>query len=1092
MANWSNLKDTVASVIKSNGNQEITGQVLQNVLNTIINNIGANYTFKGLATTTTNPGTPDGYVMYFAGTKGTYTNFGGTTLDGQNLHMFLWHDNAWENVDTGVGLSSSVDESISELYEITSLQSRSIRGLETKIGSDDYKEYNNMGYINKTSGQFSQTSEIYTPYGWHTTDFIPVVEGQVVIYDNWVHDSTTHLACYDSSQRYLRDLSIIGIPAGSVESGTFIVPAGVGFIRATNYNSNYPNPSLAVCTDKLTDLSRELNTKLKNAIDEINNSVDEKMGGFLDFEYSINGYIATSDGQYREYPEGSGWHVTDFIPVVKDVAITYKSYSYGSFTVACYNSNKQFLRDVSLLADADEVTSGTFIVPEGVSFVRSSCYFSKAPERYFRQDNSKFIQLQKELAAGLNLTYDKTLKDNIVYKHFLRMPYNFKGKKLLFCGDSITRGYINGSTTTTEGYPKLFSNLVGATFTNVGVGGATITSTSSYAKILDQVKQYNSSYDVVFIAGGVNDWQAGISMEAFKQAVRTMCSYINANYETTTPVIFIAPINQGGWETTHVINPVDTLQAFRNALTHEVLMNDVHGRFSVVQGSEFIFPTVNDDPDYIAQMFGDKLHPSLEGYKLYAKSLFSVLCAGNQSIIDVVYGVQTEINTLSDSINNSVLPAINGGATEEPYGYDDIASFLGQNNTETTHFWNVDRSKSSTGRVVKIRYKAKEGTTNFFKVTQGSSISSCVFEQIASVTTSSEDNGKIKTIDVDVQLEADQYIGINGALFYAHSDISDNFVYYYIGNAVNSTNKRQIAYEVLYSGHREGLVKDVEALKEKVSKISSSPYEVIVDANGNGNYTTIHDALIGTYGLDSAEHPVTIRVNPGVYNERPMQGVFYPYGYGRHLSIVGTDKAGTIIQSKNSYYYPQVQDGSCIKVAGNVYIANLTLISSDEEYQEPAGTEYTNRHHSYCIHIDSQAWPGDVTEINNCVMINHHNCCIGAGIKEGHTLKIVNCEMKSHLMYKNESYGSATIYAHDANGDTSDPATEHLYIKNCVIESDADLAIKVKSVYQAKIKCSFINNLCTHTGAGQGIEMTSGYVSKTDICFGNNLPQMNN
>ena len=59
MANWQILKAAIADVIKTNGNQEITGQVLQNVLNNIVSSIGENATFAGVATPETNPGTPD-------------------------------------------------------------------------------------------------------------------------------------------------------------------------------------------------------------------------------------------------------------------------------------------------------------------------------------------------------------------------------------------------------------------------------------------------------------------------------------------------------------------------------------------------------------------------------------------------------------------------------------------------------------------------------------------------------------------------------------------------------------------------------------------------------------------------------------------------------------------------------------------------------------------------------------------------------------------------------------------------------------------------------------------------------------------------
>lgn len=66
MAKWSDLKAAIAQIIKTNGNQEITGRLLQNVLNNIVSSVGENSTFAGIATPSTNPGTPDGPVFYLA------------------------------------------------------------------------------------------------------------------------------------------------------------------------------------------------------------------------------------------------------------------------------------------------------------------------------------------------------------------------------------------------------------------------------------------------------------------------------------------------------------------------------------------------------------------------------------------------------------------------------------------------------------------------------------------------------------------------------------------------------------------------------------------------------------------------------------------------------------------------------------------------------------------------------------------------------------------------------------------------------------------------------------------------------------------
>lgn len=95
MANWTILKEAIASVIKTNDNQEITGQLLQNALNNIITNVGENATFAGIATPTTNPGTPDGPVFYIATTAGSYSNFGSLEVSKGETAILQWNNGTW-------------------------------------------------------------------------------------------------------------------------------------------------------------------------------------------------------------------------------------------------------------------------------------------------------------------------------------------------------------------------------------------------------------------------------------------------------------------------------------------------------------------------------------------------------------------------------------------------------------------------------------------------------------------------------------------------------------------------------------------------------------------------------------------------------------------------------------------------------------------------------------------------------------------------------------------------------------------------------------------------------------------------------------
>lgn len=81
MANYVELKAAIAQVIKTNGNEEITGQALQDVLNTIINTVGYGSSYMGVANPTTDPGLPpDSNVFYLAFEPGIYTNFENLTV----------------------------------------------------------------------------------------------------------------------------------------------------------------------------------------------------------------------------------------------------------------------------------------------------------------------------------------------------------------------------------------------------------------------------------------------------------------------------------------------------------------------------------------------------------------------------------------------------------------------------------------------------------------------------------------------------------------------------------------------------------------------------------------------------------------------------------------------------------------------------------------------------------------------------------------------------------------------------------------------------------------------------------------------------
>lgn len=101
MGGYTKLKAAIAAAIKANGNNEITGAIMQVVLNTIVSTVGANSTFVGIANKNTNPGTPDGNVFYIAYEAGKYVNFGGIQID-DSVFILQNKNDSWESVDIGI------------------------------------------------------------------------------------------------------------------------------------------------------------------------------------------------------------------------------------------------------------------------------------------------------------------------------------------------------------------------------------------------------------------------------------------------------------------------------------------------------------------------------------------------------------------------------------------------------------------------------------------------------------------------------------------------------------------------------------------------------------------------------------------------------------------------------------------------------------------------------------------------------------------------------------------------------------------------------------------------------------------------------
>lgn len=108
MSNYSNTKATIAANVYTNHNNEVTAAMVKAGINAVVDTlIAGGFLYKGVATTSTNPGSPDANVFYIATAPGTYTNFGSLVVNDGEVAI-LKYNGSWTKEVTGAATSAEV------------------------------------------------------------------------------------------------------------------------------------------------------------------------------------------------------------------------------------------------------------------------------------------------------------------------------------------------------------------------------------------------------------------------------------------------------------------------------------------------------------------------------------------------------------------------------------------------------------------------------------------------------------------------------------------------------------------------------------------------------------------------------------------------------------------------------------------------------------------------------------------------------------------------------------------------------------------------------------------------------------------------
>ena len=625
MANYATLKAAIAAVIKQNGNKEITGDLLQQQLLAMVNSLGVGYQYVGIATPDTNPGTPDQNVYYIAATTGTYINFNNIVVDNQ-IAILKWNG-TWTKETTGIiigcdympqlksqnliksgGVYDAIfDESI-KINEILGVQEINLsdweQGAWDQNGNSILTQYN---FIHRT------IVDISSFVGF---DIIIRISSYDQIYCVFKDKNNNKISSFQTRENYLAFTKIR-------------VPNGSDKLYISNYDGSTGMPTEMV---KLC-VFPELISGGKIYSESYGLEEQEIIPIFADgycLSVAANGYSITQSEYETEsilnFPDGVKEGEQYILRLEEpDISDSLKR-NYFIFEqspgISAIKGN-EIPNYVHKLRGGNTWSEWQIIIPRGCTkFYSATSVHEQSLVHVYKVGRKSLWWLEFDLERQ-SLDVKRQLRNVLAFPSFLMdsiyKPITFNGKTLVAFGDSITYGYTSGTTTTENPYIKLFCAAANATLSNKAVSGSTIIHRNSN-DIIDKILAFNGSADIIWIAGGTNDFDLGLTIghwgdatnETLYGALKIICEYLNANYPNAK-IIWMTPVPYPNEQNrTHAYNNLDYYtQAIFEVATY-------YGH-SVICGKTLGMP--NYPGAWSSLMCQDGQHPTELGHRLMARSL---------------------------------------------------------------------------------------------------------------------------------------------------------------------------------------------------------------------------------------------------------------------------------------------------------------------------------------------------------------------------------------------------------------------------------------------------------------------------------------
>lgn len=563
MANYETLKAAIQSVVKTNGNNEITGALLQQSLLAMINSLGNGYQYIGIAKTTTKPGTPDQNVFYIASEIGTYPNFDGLAVSDGEVAI-LKYNGSWTKEITGAATKDYV-EAIGKVIELFGIATH-WNMVSTTGWQVGYKMYNTAEKRIKTCGSVSESGGVvsWSDQSTPRTDCVYICGGRLYVWNGNDLIDVTFIAETGADFAEAVAKKFVGgvLTPVSVEDGYLDVSGNlkpsaewktrkydirdqrVVFISGSDTNFS------ALCAqydenDKVLSVFNPIpagsSENFVNVLIPVFNATYLKVSGRPDSVDSSCRIVFQGDVAQKQYvDEELEKRITkDELPnisIQKTIDI-----EQGSLNNIGKFASLQRIRSVDFIASDGQLVLNCnngfgYRVYEYSSdsfndFIRNNLYDNGGLNTFTPQSNTTYIRFVFLKTNGNDITVSEfgdicfTINGvkqysedwDIASKQYVDSQFAEKilqGKTVVFLGDSITaggQGSGDEQVTAQKVYHKIFANLTGCTNVNLGSSGTCIANNTlndlGPNRFVTRATQQNlQNADYIVVWGGTNDF----------------------------------------------------------------------------------------------------------------------------------------------------------------------------------------------------------------------------------------------------------------------------------------------------------------------------------------------------------------------------------------------------------------------------------------------------------------------------------------------------------------------------------------------------------------------------------------------------------